>query len=109
MIITTDQMHRAIMTYLDAEIAQKATGLTKFATYFLISSLQDHPEKTVGLVIDNPLIKMTDVVNADGTIRADELYRAARSAMERCHNVTIAGITFAVPDIDKIYSIMQGV
>lgn len=109
MNITKEQMHRAVMVYLDSEIAQKASGLTKFATYFLISSLQDHPEKTVGLVIDNPIISMADVVNADGTIKADELYRAARSAMEKCQSITLAGITFSVPDIDKIYSIMQGV
>jgi hypothetical protein len=70
-------------------------------------SLASHPEKTVGVIINNPLIKMTDIVNADGSIKADELYSAARSAMEKSVSVTVSGITFSVPDIDKIYNILQ--
>ena len=107
MIITRDQLHNALLTYAEEDIARKACGLTKFASYFLITSLANHPEKTVGVILDNPLIKMTDIVNADGTIKADELYSAARSAMERSVSVTIAGITFTTPDIDKIYTILQ--
>lgn len=107
MNVTQDQLHRAILTYAEQEIATKASGLAKFASYFLISSLQDHPEKTVGLILDNPLIKMTNIVNNDGTIKADELYSAARVAMERSSSVTLWGITFTVPDIDLIYNILQ--
>lgn len=107
MIITRDQLHNALLTYVEEDIARKACGFHKFASYFLITSLANHPEKTVGVILDNPLIKMTDIVNPDGTIKADELYSAARSAMERSVSVTIAGITFTTPDIDKIYTILQ--
>lgn len=107
MIITQDKLHNAIMTYAEEEIASKSVGLTRFASYFLISSLQNHPEKTVGAIVNSPLIKMTDIVNADGTIKADELYSAARSAMDKSVSVTISGITFSAPDIDKIYTILQ--
>jgi hypothetical protein len=95
------------MTYVEEEIARKTSGAAKFASYFLIVSLASHPEKTVGVIINNPLIKMTDIVNADGSIKADELYSAARSAMEKSVSVTVSGITFSVPDIDKIYNILQ--
>lgn len=95
------------MTYAEQEIAMKASGLTKFGSYFLISSLYDHPEKTVGVLLKNPLIQMSDITNSDGTIKADELYKAARSAMEKSVSITVAGITFAVPDIDTIYTILQ--
>mgnify|MGYP003302320235 CR=1 FL=1 len=107
MVVTTDRLHRAIMTYAEEEIARKASGLTKFASYFLISSLANHPEKTVGALLNNPLIKMTDIVNDDGTIKADELYSAARSAMDQSVSVTVSGITFTSSDIDKIYTILQ--
>lgn len=107
MIVSTEQLHKAILTYAEEEIARKATGAAKFATYFLIASLADHPEKTVGAIINNPIIKMADIVNDDGNIKADELYSAARVAMEKSVSVTVSGITFTVPDIDKIYTILQ--
>jgi hypothetical protein len=107
MIVSVDQLHKAILTYAEEEIAIKATGVAKFATYFLIASLADHPERTVGAILNNPIIKMTDIVNEDGNIKADNLYSAARTAMERSVSVTISGITFTVPDIDKIYTILQ--
>jgi hypothetical protein len=107
MNVTTEQMHRAIMTYAEEEIAAKATGFGKFASYFLVASLYNHPEKTVGALLDNPLIRMTDIVNEDGTIKADELYSAARKAMEKSMSVTISGIKFTPADIDHIYTILQ--
>ena len=107
MIVSADKLHNAIMIYAEEEIARKASGVTKFASYFLIARLHDHPEKTVGVLLNNPIIKMADIVNADGNIDADELYSAARMAMEKSVSVTVSGITFGVSDIDKIYNILQ--
>lgn len=107
MIVTAERLHRAIITFFEEEVARKATGFAKFATYFLISSLSNHPEKTVGALLDNPLIKMTNIVDEEGRINADDLYSAARSAMEKAQSVTVAGITFSMPDVDHIYSILQ--
>ena len=50
---------------------------------------------------------MTDVVTPDHKIKADELYRVARMAMEKSQSITIAGITFNVQDIDHIFNIIQ--
>lgn len=107
MLITTEHMHRALMVFLEEEIAGKATGIGKFAAFFLLGSLNDHPEKTVGLLLDNPLVKMTDVVTPDNMIKADELYRVARMAMEKAQSITLAGITFNAQDIDHIFNIIQ--
>ena len=107
MIVTIDQLHRAIMVYAEEEIAAKVSGIAKFASYFLISSLYDHPEKTVGALMNSSFAKMTDIVNPDGTIKADELYKTARAAMEKARSITISGITFSIPDIDKLYTILQ--
>jgi hypothetical protein len=107
MIVSAEKLHKAIITFFEEEVAAKATGFTKFATYFLISSLYNHPEKTVGAILDNPLIKMTNIVSEEGHINADDLYSAARSAMEKTQSVTLAGITFGVPDVDHIYTILQ--
>jgi hypothetical protein len=107
MIITQEQLHRAILTYAEEEIASKSNGLMRFASYFLISNLYDHPEKTVGALINNDFIKMTGIVNPDGTINVDDLYKSARSAMDKSVSVTISGITFKSPDVDRIYSIIQ--
>jgi hypothetical protein len=107
MIISTEQLHRAIITYAEEEIARKAPGTTKFAINFLIERLRHRPDKTVGALLNNPIIKMADIVNADGNIDADELFSAARIAMEKSVSVTILDITFSVPDIDKLYNILQ--
>lgn len=107
MNVTIDQMHRAIMTFAEEEIAAKAVGFNRFATYFLIGSLANRPDKTVGALLDTPFIKMTDIVDSDGSIKADELYSAARGAMDKCHSITLAGITFTSADIDKLYTILQ--
>lgn len=107
MNITAEQMHAALMEYLELEIASKATGLTKFASYFAITSLYNHPEKTVGALINSPMVKLTNVLNEDGTIRLDDAYAAARAAMDKCSNITIAGITFSAPDIDKLYELAK--
>lgn len=108
MIVTREQLHNALMIYAEKEIAMKASGVTRFAAYFLISRFYEHPEKTVGAILEHPLVKMADIENPNGTIKADELYMAARAAMEKAVSVTISGITFSVPDIDKIYTILQG-
>ena len=107
MNVTQEQLHRAIMTYAEQEIAMKSSGFTKFGSYFLIASLYDHPEKTVGALMNHPFIQMADIVNPDGTIKADELYKAARSAMEKAVSITVSGITFSAPDVDLIYTILQ--
>jgi hypothetical protein len=107
MNVSQEQLHKAIMAYAEEEIAMKATGLAKFGSYFLISSLYNRPDKTVGALLNHPFIQMTDIVNTDGTIKADELYSAARSAMEKAHSIMISGITFGITDIDKLYSILQ--
>ena len=107
MIVTAEKLHNAILTYCDEEIARKAVGANKFIAYFLISSLANHPERTVGAIINHPFIKMTSIVNEDGSIKADELYSAARSAMDKSVSVTLSGITFTSSDIDKIYTILQ--
>jgi hypothetical protein len=107
MNITPEQMHVALMEYLESEIAAKATGLTKFASYFAITSLYNHPEKTIGLLTENPMVRLTNVINEDGTIRLDDAYAAARKAMDRCSNITVAGITFTASDIDKLYELAK--
>jgi hypothetical protein len=107
MQITKEQLHNAFMVYLEEDIASKASGVTKFASYFIIAGLYGHPEKTVGALLNNPLIQMTDVVESNGLINVDSLYNASRTAMEKCGKITISGITFSSADIDKIFNIIQ--
>jgi hypothetical protein len=107
MTIAPEQLHRALMIFLEEEIASKAMGLEKFAAYFLLGSLNDHPEKTVGALIDLPLVKMADVVTPDRRINADELFRVARIAMDKAHSISVAGISFSANDIDRLYTILQ--
>mgnify|MGYP003289323301 CR=1 FL=1 len=107
MTITPEQLHRAMMIFLEEEIASKAMGFSKFASFFLLGSLNDHPERTVRLLLENPIVAMADVLTPDKKIKADELFRVARMAMDKASSVTIAGITFTSNDIDRLYNILQ--
>jgi hypothetical protein len=107
MQITQEQLHNAFMIYLEEDIASKASGVTKFASYFIIAGLHGHPEKTVGALLNNPLIQMTNVVESNGLINVDNLYNSAKLAMDKCGKITLSGITFSAADIDKIYNIIQ--
>ena len=107
MKIPVQQAEMAIMEYIEQEIARKATGVTKFATYFLMGAMQGKVPHIVSNLQSNPIVAMIDIFDEDGHIRLDSLYSLAKNAMERSGAVTISGITFNSMDIDKLYEIMK--
>jgi hypothetical protein len=107
MKIAIQQAETAIMEFIEQEIARKATGLTKFATYFLMGAMQGKVPNIISNLQSNPIVAMIDVFDEDGHIHLDKIYSWAKNAMERANAVTISGITFNSMDVEKLYEIMK--
>lgn len=107
MVIPVQQAEIAIMEYIEQEIARKATGVTKFATYFLMGAMQGKVSKIISSLQSSPIVGMLDVFTEDGHIHLDKIYSWAKTAMERANAVTISGITFNSMDVEKLYEIMK--
>lgn len=107
MVIPIQQAEMAIIEYLEKEIARKATGVTKFATYFMIGAMQGKVSKIISSLQSSPIVGMLDVFTEDGHIHLDNVYSWAKTAMERANAVTISGITFNSMDVDKLYELMK--
>jgi hypothetical protein len=107
MVIPVQQAEMAIMEYIEQEIARKATGVTKFATYFLMGAMQGKIPHLISKLHDNPIVGMLDVFTEDGHIHLDNVYSWAKTAMEKSGAVTMSGITFNSQDVEKLYETMK--
>lgn len=107
MTITIDQAQRAILVYLENEVARKATGLTKFGAYFVMGTLQNKFSSIISNFLKNPLISAMELVDSNGNIKIDEVYQAARLAMEKAGSISMYGVIFNQSDVDKLYHMMQ--
>lgn len=107
MKITIEQLSNAVMQYFESEIYTKAVGFKKFtlgAAYVL------YRPKLPGVIVNllnNPLIKMLDIVDENGLIDLDKLYSAGKESIRKSGQFEIAGILFNESDIDRLYSIAQ--
>lgn len=107
MVISADKAQTAIMQYLENEIARKATGLQKFASYFIIGSMSGKVDKIISKLQDNEVIKMLGLFDENGNIKLDEVYAAAKQAMNKSGTVTIYGVTFNSEDVETLYNYMR--
>lgn len=107
MVIPVQQAEIAIMEYLEKEIARKFSGVTKFATYFLIEAMQGKVPRLISKLYDNLFVEVLDVFTEEGHIRLDDIYSWTKKAMEKCGAVTMSGITFNSQDVDKLYETMK--
>ena len=106
MTISIDKAQTAIMSYIENEIAKKATGVTKFATYFVVGRMQTKFPEIVHSLQGNPIVSAMGIFDDHGNVRVDEVYNAARMAMEKTGSVSVMGIIFNQADVDKLYQLM---
>lgn len=109
MRLTIDQAKTALTMYIENEIANRATGLMKFGTYFFMGSILSKFDKVVEKLKANPIVAMTDIIDENNIINADELYTLAKDSMNKVGSITLFGIIFKPEDIDKLYEYMRQV
>jgi hypothetical protein len=109
-MINLNQFKTALNLYLENEIASKASGVTKFLTYFVIGSMQSRFDDYIKTITENPLFALSDIYNKQtNEIDIEKLYTYAKNAMQKTGSLTMYGIIFKPEDIDILFDYMRRV
>lgn len=102
MFVNTEQIQIGVTNFIEQEIAAKAVGFQKFATYFVLPKINKVIEQYMVQLKDNPIV--SDMFNENGDINIDELYNMAKMAVRKSGQFAVYGVLLNENDIDKIYS-----
>lgn len=104
-MVTMDQIINGTMAYYEAEIAQKATGVGKFAAYFALPSIPKIIRSKADTLRASPLT--ADLINADGLVDLEAVKERATQAMQHCGSVDVMGFRLGQADIDQLYNAIR--
>lgn len=100
MVVNIEQVQRGVVSYVEKEIGQKATGIKKFGVYFIMPSINryvaEYINKFKGIV--------PDMFDNDGKLKIDEVYNNSKQAIQKSGQFEFMGIIFDETDIDKLYT-----
>lgn len=102
---TFHQVQLGVSTFVEEEIAKKSVGFNKFATYFMLPSLQTKTTKILNDLHKNELF--SDYFVNDNEIDLDKVYKTAKDSIQKSGQFELFGILFNESDIDKLYSIIK--
>lgn len=102
MIVNSQQIQLGITNYVEKELASKATGFTKFAIYFMLPNILNKTTAIMNSFQGNELVN--DFFDGNGNIKIDEVYNAAKTAINKSGQIVVYGIIFNESDIDKLYN-----
>jgi hypothetical protein len=105
MIATIEQIQNAIVRFVDIEIGAKATGFNKFAIYFMLPKISKTTTELITQYKDNAMFK--DYFDETGNVKIDDLYNAAKAAINKSGQFTMYGLIFNEADIDKLYEYIK--
>ena len=104
-MVTLQQVEQGLINYIENEIGQKAVGVNKFATYFLLPQI---PKKVEGLFSKYKSNEMfIDYLDENSNIDLDKLYNHSKSAIRKSGQIQLYGIIFSESDIDKLYNYIK--
>ena len=108
MTVTVDQLKSGIKKFVENEIAFKATGLTKFLTFFMLPSLDREVASMVSKIKD--ISVFDEFFTPEGNIFIDEVYSRAVQAVEKSGKIVIDKFQLALDrsDLEKIYHYTLG-
>jgi hypothetical protein len=107
MKINTEQLQRAITEYFNQEILAKASGWKKFSTALIFNMYKMRIPELVNNLSNNPLIKLTGVIDGNNFVDVETLYTHAKDAIQKSGQFELMGIIFTESDLDKLYSIIR--
>lgn len=106
MFVNKEQIEIGIARYIENEVGAKATGVTKFATFFAMPIVVKKASKVIDDFSTNEITK--DFFDINKNVNIDEVYNMAKSAIQRSGQFTYLGMIFSESDIDKLYSYIKG-
>lgn len=102
MFVNTEQIQIGVTNFIEQEIAAKAVGFQKFATYFVLPKINKVIEHYMQVLKENPIV--ADFFNENGDVNIDELYNMAKMAVRKSGQFAVYGVLLNESDIDKIYA-----
>ena len=100
-MVTMDQFINGVLAYYETEIAQKATGVGKFAAYFAMPSIPRIIREKSDQLRSSALL--ADLINADGLIDLDAVRDRAAQAMQHCGSLDVLGFRLGPADVELLY------
>ena len=108
MTVTVDQLKLGIKKFVENEIAYKATGLTKFLTFFMLPSIDKEVSSMVSKIKEISIFD--EFFTPEGNILLDEVYSRAIQAVDKSGKIVIEKFQLALDrsDLEKIYHYTLG-
>ena len=103
MTVTVDQVKIGFRKFVENEVAYKATGLTKFLTFFLLPSIDKEVISLVAKAKESQML--AEFFTPEGNVIIDEVYSRAVGAVEKSGKIAIDKfqLTLDRSDLEKIY------
>ena len=108
MLVNNDQVRIGVKKYIENELAQKASGLTKFMIYFMMPSMDKKVTEYICKMHENEMFE--DMFDDNKNIYLDKVYDRAVFAAEKTGNKILLekyGISLDRSDLEKIYSYVR--
>ena len=105
MFVTVEQIQIGATNFIEQEIASKAVGFQKFATYFMLPKINKTIAEYIYRIKDNPMAK--DFFTENGSVDLDELYQMSKQAIKKSGQFTVYGVILGETDIDKMYEYIK--
>lgn len=102
MTVTADQIKKGAISYFETEICQKASGVDKFAAYFVLPSIPGIVQTKLDQFGGSPFAN--GLINPDGQVDLDAVRERALAAMQHCGSLDIMGFRLGPDDVESIYN-----
>lgn len=105
MFVSANQIQIGITNFIEQEVAAKAVGFQKFATYFILPKINGIVANYINNLKGNEFLK--DLFSESGNVDIDALYNMCKKAIQKSGSFEIFGVILGETDIDKIYSYIR--
>lgn len=107
-MVSINQIKAGLGDYIEAVMLPRMDSKRKFVTgmaYILIAMKMD---QVIPEIAESPAIKMLGIIDTDGNVDIDSLYKAAKAQIERQGELEISikmlgDFKFRAADIDELY------
>lgn len=106
MYVNKEQIQIGVNNFIENEIGKKAVGFNKFITYFSLPIINKKLSNYIDTFATNPMT--SDMFDENRNLNIDEVYNAAKSAVQKSGQFSFLGIIFNETDIDKLYNYIRG-
>lgn len=105
------QVYNGIAKYLDSDIISKIDGWQKWVIGAGMSMALSKSNNIFEKIKEMPIVKTLEIVDEQGMINIDELYKYVKEQAEKSpitiNNAITGPITFNKKDVDRLYEFIK--